>query len=212
MTIKSEDITELAKALACFQGIVSGAHKDSTNPFFKSRYADLESVYDAIRVPLSTNGLSVIQLMETIDHTHGLTTIIAHSSGQYWGAWTAMAMGKLDPQGVGSATSYYRRYALCSALGVFQTDDDGNRAQATTVSAKPAPIIDIPKADNPLKHMLITEKQGKRLWAIAHSHGYGEQELKDYLFMEYGYESIRDIKVADYDNICSFIEKHPQSK
>src|SRR5271154_5901868 len=79
----STDIGELATALAKAQGEITGALKDSANPFFKSKYADLASCWDACRLPLSKNGLSVVQAPGTSDTATYLTTILLHSSGQW---------------------------------------------------------------------------------------------------------------------------------
>jgi ERF superfamily len=141
--MQSESIANLAKALSIVQGKLTYAKKDSANPFFKSKYADLESVWDACRDLLSANGLSVIQLpgktyFETLEK-HGeimvytymsLTTIIAHSSGEWISQEMSVPMSKIDAQGAGSCISYMRRYALASVVGVVQADDDGNAASA----------------------------------------------------------------------------------
>ena len=80
--MQSESIANLAKALSIVQGKLTYAKKDSANPFFKSKYADLESVWDACRDLLSANGLAVVQLPgEYFEGTMALTTIITHSSG-----------------------------------------------------------------------------------------------------------------------------------
>lgn len=142
--MKSDQINELASALAKAQAKIKGAVKDSANPFFKSSYADLQSVWDAIREPLSSNGLSVIQTTAT-NPAGGLdlVTTLAHSSGQWIEGRFPILPLKNEPQAVGSATSYARRYSLASIVGVYQTDDDGEQAQARPYvskhDSKPAP-------------------------------------------------------------------------
>ena len=123
------------------QGKLSHAKKDSANPFFKSKYADLESVWDACRGLLAENGLAVIQLPgKTIVNTvvandkeivigeMSLTTILAHSSGEWISQQMSVPMSKIDAQGAGSCISYMRRYALAAVVGVVQADDDANAA------------------------------------------------------------------------------------
>jgi len=126
---QSENIANLAKALSIVQGKLSHAKKDSANPFFKSKYADLESVWDACRDLLAGNGLSVMQFPgEFIDGTMSMTTILAHSSGEWIGQEMSLPVSKPDAQGSGSALTYMRRYALAAVVGVVQADDDANAA------------------------------------------------------------------------------------
>ena len=125
----SETITKIADALVKAQSAMKPALKDSRNPHFNSRYADLASVWDAIREPLTSNGLSVIQMVGSNElEKTTLTTRVTHVSGEWIESTWQIPVGKQDPQGLGSAISYARRYALASAIGVVQDDDDGNAA------------------------------------------------------------------------------------
>lgn len=127
--IQTENISELAKALCIVQGILQGAVKDEDNPFFKSKYANLEAVWDACRKPLSNHGLSVIQT--TVGDEQGniqLITTLVHSSGQWIRGYLPLLLQKKDPQGVGSALTYARRYALAAIVGIVQVDDDAESA------------------------------------------------------------------------------------
>jgi hypothetical protein len=126
--VHSACIGKLALALAKAQGQIKGALKDSTNPFFKSKYADLQSVWEACRAPLSANGLSVIQLPGSATETVRVFTYLLHESGEYIGSELLMTPVKTDPQGIGSCISYARRYALASLVGIYQADDDANSA------------------------------------------------------------------------------------
>ena len=134
---KSESIKELASALAKAQGAMSGAKKDSSNPFFKSRYADLASCWDACRDPLSQNGLAIIQTTgESDGETVCVETMLTHSSGEFISSVLKMRPVKNDPQGVGSALSYARRYGLMAIVGIAPEDDDGNEATHAKPPAK----------------------------------------------------------------------------
>ena len=125
----SESIKELATALAVVQGQLTFAKKDSKNPFFKSNYADLESVWDACRSLLSDNGLAVMQFPgEYMDGNMALNTIITHKSGEWMSQEMSVPVSKPDAQGAGSALTYMRRYALAAVVGVVQADDDGDSA------------------------------------------------------------------------------------
>jgi len=137
---KSESIAALAAALAKAQGAMKGAVKDSANPFFKSKYADLASVVEAIRVAFSSNGLSYIQTVEPSDKDEvRVETTILHSSGEWISCGVlALPVSKSDAQGYGSCLTYARRYSLSAATGVAPEDDDGNAAS----SAKPKKTMD----------------------------------------------------------------------
>jgi len=129
---QSESIANLAKALSIVQGKLTYATKDSANPFFKSRYADLESVWDSCRSLLAENGLAVMQFPgEYFDGTMSLTTVLSHSSGEWISKEMSLPVTKPDAQGAGSALTYMRRYALAAVVGVVQADDDGNAASSS---------------------------------------------------------------------------------
>lgn len=128
--MKSDQINELAKALCKAQGKIKHAVKDSANPFFRSKYADLTSVWDAIRDAFQGEGLAVAQCPQVLDSGAAvLETTLMHSSGQWISSRVPLNPVKNDPQGIGSAITYARRYALQSIAGVCADDDDGEAAQ-----------------------------------------------------------------------------------
>lgn len=139
---QSENINELAGALAKAQGEIRGAVKDSTNPHFKSKYADLASVWDACRLPLSKHGLAVIQTTEPTDNGRvRVITTLAHSSGQWVRGTLDVAPTQNTPQGMGSALTYCRRYALAAMVGVApDDDDDGNAASSRNGNGNHPPV------------------------------------------------------------------------
>lgn len=124
----STSIINLAKALHQFQQVAEKVIKKADNPFFKSKYADLPSILDAIHPHLVACNLVVSQIPDG----EGLTTILMHSeSGEYICANSTMKPVKNDPQSIGSAITYHRRYALCSILNLnVDEDDDGNQSSA----------------------------------------------------------------------------------
>lgn len=126
---QSEQINELMTALAKAQGQMRAAVKDSNNPHFKSRYADLASVWDACREPLSNNGLAVTQTVQSDGDKQMLITMLGHASGQWIRSNITLPIQKPGPQELGSCLSYCRRYGLAAMVGVFQDDDDGERAE-----------------------------------------------------------------------------------
>lgn len=120
---------ELATALAKAQSQIKAAMKDSINPHFKSKYADLSAIWDACREPLTKNGLSVVQATDFDAGEVWLKTILLHSSGEQLEGRYPLRPIKQDPQGFGSAITYARRYSLAAMIGVVaDEDDDGNRA------------------------------------------------------------------------------------
>lgn len=138
---QSETIGELTEALSKVQGKLSHAKKDSANPFFKSKYADLESVWDACRDLLAANGLSIMQFPgEYIDGTMSMTTMLAHSSGEWIGQEMSMPIVKPDPHGIASAITYMRRLSVAAVIGVVPGDDDDGNA-ASGVQSKSSPSM-----------------------------------------------------------------------
>lgn len=131
---------------------IEGASKDKNNPHFKSKYADLGAVVEAIKPALTKNGLFFVQQTHEQEGGVCVETVVCHSSGE------SMPLGKLfvpaskqDAQGYGSALTYARRYSLMTAFGVCPEDDDGNAA------SKPAPQE---------KVALIDETQRSELQAL----------------------------------------------
>ena len=125
---KSDSIKELATALNKAQSEMSGAKKKETNPFFKKKYADMNSVVDAVRIPFSENGLSYSQFPLFESGCVGVETILMHESGEWISSVLMLPMTKQDPQAAGSAITYARRYSLQSIAGIPSEDDDGNHA------------------------------------------------------------------------------------
>jgi hypothetical protein len=136
----SPQVGELAAALAKAQAAMKPAQKDAKNPHFGSRYSSLAEVWDAIREPLTANGLSVVQLPSSTPSSVSVATTLLHTSGQWMRSSFTMLLRpeyskngtelKPGPQQVGSAITYGRRYGLCAMVGVASTDedDDGNAA------------------------------------------------------------------------------------
>lgn len=126
---QSESIKELATALFKVQGELTYAKKDSANPFFKSTYADLESVWDACRSLLAKNGLSVIQMPGNFyEGRMWLITRLCHQSGEWIEQEMSVPVGKQDAHGCLAAVTYMRRASLSAFIGIVQADDDGNTA------------------------------------------------------------------------------------
>jgi hypothetical protein len=121
----SEQISELAAALAAAQGMMENAVMNRVNPHFKSKYADLAAIFDAARKPLSANGLAIVQTIgDGVLHTR-----LLHTSGQWIASEHPLPMSG-RPQEIGSALTYARRYSLSALIGIAaDEDDDANAAQ-----------------------------------------------------------------------------------
>ena len=138
----SDQINELAAALAAVQGKLKPALKDSENPAFKtggkvSKYADLTSVWEACRDELSKNGIAVVQAHDASEAGDVMITRLVHKSGQWVESQYPIRPVANTPQGFASATTYARRISLASMVGVVADDDDGNEASGAGTPAKP---------------------------------------------------------------------------
>ena len=137
----SEKTDKLSNALSAAQGVIAFAKKESANPFFKASYADLASVIEAVRKPLADNKLAVIQGC-VVDGSVILLTTRLSCEEQWIESDTPILCSKPnDPQALGSAITYARRYSLSAMLGVAADDDDGEAAMTrdSKPSAHPAP-------------------------------------------------------------------------
>lgn len=128
----SSTVGKLAEALSKAQGQIRGALKDSSNPFFKSKYADLASVLEAFREPFSSNGLALVQIPGNSPTGVAVETILMHSSGEWVSGVISVKPAKDDAQGLGSVITYLRRYSAAAFSGVAQIDDDGEAAVGRT--------------------------------------------------------------------------------
>lgn len=135
--MQSDQINELAEALSKAQGAIEGAIKDATNPFHKSQYADLHSVIKCAKEPLAANSLSVVQQCQVMDGQTCLVTMLMHKSGQWIKSVMPLILVKQDPQSVGAALSYYRRYSYSALIGISAMDDDAESAMERKPKAEP---------------------------------------------------------------------------
>jgi len=137
----STEIGALAAALAKAQHTMKGAAKDSTNPHFKSKYADLASVWDAAREALTVNGLSIVQGASADAEKVTVTTLLLHTSGQWVKDALTASARDAGPQSVGSCITYGRRYGLAAMVGIAPEDDD---AEAATSRYAPGAKVTMP--------------------------------------------------------------------
>ena len=153
---KSQSIAKISAALMVFSVKVGKIKKEASNPFFKSKYASLPNILDAIAEPLQESGLVITQLPEG----DGLITMLIHAeSGEYLMANSTMHPTKSDPQSMGSAITYQRRYSIGAILNLnIDEDDDGNAASTQPVQLNEKPWLN--KFSDPKKTILSKEWNG----------------------------------------------------
>lgn len=147
---------ELFTAISQAQGEIENASKSSTNPHFKSKYADLAEILNTVRPVFSKFGLSLIQSTEFDGSLVSVTTLIAHKGGGYITSVASCVPAKTDAQGVGAATTYLRRYSAAAASGIAQEDDDG---QSAAHNEKPIAINSKPKTADEMEVELQLMRQ-----------------------------------------------------
>lgn len=160
----SESIINIAKAICAMQAALKPADKDNTNPMYKSKYSDINAVWEALRVPLTSNGLSVWQDATTSETGVSVITRVVHSSGEWieFSPFFVPLGQKKDAHGFGSATSYARRYSLCSALGITSDDDDGNGCVSQPARAQ-IPADKMEKVKPVISHALTDNEALEKL-------------------------------------------------
>ena len=177
----------LASALATAFAQFEAAAKDANNPHFKTKYADLPSVIDAVKPALIANRLFFTQATHDVEGGVCIETMVHHESGE------SMSFGRLfvpasknDAQGFGSALTYARRYSLMTALGIPAEDDDGHAA-AKTAPARRSAAADLTRAK-------IDEAQWACLTQMIEAKGADTRKFCEWL----GVESLKDIDACDF--------------
>jgi hypothetical protein len=159
--VTTEQVDKIFPALIKAQSEMGNAKKTSDNPYFKSKYADLSEIIEVSKSVLTDNGLGVIQSPGGTGNTVTITCRIIHTSGQWIEDAIAMNVTKTDPQSIGSAITYGRRYQLAALFNIAQEDDDGNGASGKNnekAGTKPEPETGTPPAQKPSPE-LVTAKQ-----------------------------------------------------
>ena len=161
---------QVAAALVKAQKEFGPALKTSTNPHFRTKYADLSACIEAVVDGLNNNGIFLMQL--TDEHPDGIKiqTVFVHESGEQMSSgWLFVPAAKADPQGFGSALTYARRYSLMTTCGIAPEDDDANSTRPPAPKA-PAPPVPVPKVVQPV---VPAAAPAKKLEGVA-----GQWQLK----------------------------------
>jgi len=209
--MRSESTKEIATALSNFQGKMTAVKKDSTNPFYKSKYASLDTIWETIRKPLSENGLSVAQTMNLIESNSVLETTLYHTSGEWISGTQLVNPVKNDPQGLGSAITYARRYSLSAILGlVSDDDDDANTAtkpetrQEVKTEPRPKPETTAPA---PTKAEGITVPQTKKIHATAKEKGLSPESARSYMQKTFKKNSTKELTKDEASTMIEFLNE-----
>lgn len=135
--IRSDTLTKIAPALLAAQKKLKNPEKNSVNPHFKNRYADLGATMDAAKEAFNAHGIVLIQTYAPAEYgSVGVTTLAIHTSGEYVGGTCVIPLDRSNAQGYGSAATYARRYGVQSIIGMVAEDDDDGEA-ASVSEAKP---------------------------------------------------------------------------
>jgi ERF superfamily protein len=165
----------LAQALVAFQADLKPVDKSSSNPFFRSKYADLTEVKTSVQPLLTAHKLAVTQWPTTLDGKPALRTRVMHESGESDEDVMLLMLDKENPQGQGSAITYARRYAFMAALGIVaDEDDDANKASHAKEAVKYAPV-----AAKPQERPLPSENQLSKIRELSRELGYDESAVEE---------------------------------
>jgi len=219
----SSTIAELAKALAKAQAAMKPVKAECENPYFHSKYADLAAIWESCRKPLTENGLSVVQTIEQGDSRVIVRTILLHESGEWISSRLALTPAKNDPQTVGSAITYARRYSLAAMVGAcaFDEDDDAQQASnnAATNRAKPATADkpqDVSKSRDVSAHKraeqgsqndgMATDAQRRKIYAQMRELEWTPDELKKFIKEQYGKEDTKTMTRKEASELIEHLQ------
>lgn len=212
---KSESIKSIANSLGIFQGLLHAIKADNENTFFKGhKYTDLKSIWESIKEPLGSCGLSVTQLTTvTSSGEVCLETVLMHTNGEWISGTYPLITKDNSPQALGSALTYARRYTLTSLLGLYQEDDDGEAAMGRGKPAReqaahspPANVVPANRPRDGKGNNYITEPQQKRFYRIAFAKGKGFQDADKWLSLMFKVKDASGILSNQYDLIINRLE------
>lgn len=186
----------LVSALVKTQLELTPPVKDKVNPRFKSRYCSLDSIYEACRIPLAKNGLSLSHSVEFLENKYSLRTTLYHVSGEQINTVMPMFVSQLDSQGFASALTYARKYAVCSLLGLpTEEDDDGNEATSQQTVSRSA----IPTKSN----VCLSDAQCEEIDQLIED----DMELLNRILTGYEVTKLKNIPADKFDKIMKVLRE-----
>lgn len=201
---RSESIGNVVKALTQVQSKIRGAKKDAKNPHFRSDYATLESVLEAVRVPLAEAKLAVIQPVADDGDRVFVSTLIIHESGEFIGCRVPCVFEKRTMQAIGSAITYSRRYGLKSMLAIADMDDDGEQAVGRVEVEASEPLHSSPEE----RMGVCSQAQAKMVYAKAKAKKIPDDKLKDILIQVAGVRSTKELPWGDMNKVLNEIASY----
>lgn len=212
-TLTSESIKEVAKALSSAQAEIKGAEKHSENPFFKSGYANLIAIWNAIRLPFTKNGLAVSQVTQPCEPNNlgtMLITLLMHQTGE-WIKSTIYISPQRDAQAFGKELTYRRRQSLSAIAGAAEADDDGEAAAGRGEDDnKKAPAKVEKKVETPPVDRLGSLR--RKMFAIRGEQGWTDMQLKELMTQKYKVDSSLKLTQNQMDFLILFMKENPKEK
>lgn len=205
---ESPSTKSLDKALLKALAEIQNPAKDSVNPHFKSKYADLESVLEVCKKPLLNAGIVMSQGAVLVDGGWQLVTKLKHAeSGEYRDTFFPMNPVKQDPQGYGSAQTYARRFTLMAMLGLVASDDDANEASrpANVPRETSNSVKNVPEGEG----KKISQPQIARLLAIGAKSGWDSPAIHALVEQRLGVKSLKDVDWRVYDKLVAHVQATP---
>ncbi len=193
---RSEQLNELFSALAKAQAEMAVAELSSSNPFFKSKYADFTTIVKASRPSLTKNGLCVIQQILPNEGFGTLHTVLGHSSGQFIESQVEIKPIKADVQSVGSYITYLKRYSYAALVGLTTGEEDDDGEAAVQRGKSPAP-----EAPKPVEVEYITTEQ----YAMLCDDLEGQYELKQSIIDALTIDDLKKIPKSKFNSVRKFI-------
>lgn len=219
-TARSESLAKLGESLCKAQGSMKTVPKKKENPFFRSSYADLAAVWDAIRKPLTDNGLSVVQTTaELPGNKWVLTSILLHVSGEFISFDYPLYSMKQDSQGMGSAMTYARRYSIMALVGAVaeDEDDDGNAASGKfpsikddknkTQNARAGTKTAVDKPPTSVNDRRISPAEQVKLFSIAKTNNIPDEHLSNYIQDKYGVNTTNQLTYGQMQEIIIYLNE-----
>ena len=197
---QSPYVGKIAAALAAAQAEIKNPLADSDNPFFGSRYADLDAVIEAVRGPLAKQGIARHQAVFSRGPEVGIRTALIHSSGEWLAATVWCKPDKGGPQALGSVITYLRRYSLAAAVGVAQADDDAEGAEKRPPRSAPLP------KPAPVERPKLDPKVQARIKILQGECGIEDKEWREKLTQYYKVKSSAELSPEAADDLISKLE------
>lgn len=206
----SENLSNLAAALAKFQAEVKNPANTAANPFFKSKYAPLPDILNIVRPLLSKHGLSIVQMPSGDGENITVATLLLHESGEWIEACPlTLRADKTTAQGAGSAITYGRRYAVSALLGISsEDDDDGNHASKPEQKQPEQKKAEPKKAEKP---ELANKKQLDSIYALAKELNIPVAEMKEIIYARTEKNSSKELTPAEATKVIEFLESQKEA-